>query len=299
LTPSPSSGAHYRPLRALLLLVGAQLCFTLLDATGKQLARDMGVPLISLVRHAGHALLMIVFLAPSMGSALLPTRHLKLQLLRGLMLAGFTLFFFTALHYLPQADATAINFITPFLVMILAGPVLGERIGWTRWTGAAIGFAGMLLILRPGADLAEIGVLFVLLTVVCNVAFQLLTRKLSTTGHPMATIFLTSLIGVAVSAAVLPLQEVWGGWPDSLDAFQIALLASLGLSGALSQWCLIRAYYWSSASFIAPLTFLQIGWATAAGFAFFGQLPDSLSVLGIAVICAGGATMVLLERRGR
>ncbi|MFP5405890.1 MAG: DMT family transporter, partial [Gammaproteobacteria bacterium] len=281
--PAPSHpAAHYRPLHALLLLVGAQMCFTLLDATGKHLARDMGVPLISLVRHAVHALLMLTFLVPVMGAALLPRAHLNLQLLRGLMLAGFTLFFFTALRYLPQADATAINFITPFLVMLLAGPILGERIGWPRWSGAALGFAGMLLILRPRADLAAIGVLFVLLTVACNVAFQLLTRKLSMIEHPMATIFLTSLTGVAVSAATLPLQEIWGGWPESLSGSQIALLASLGVTGTVSQWCLVRAYYWSSASFLAPLTFLQIGWAVLAGFVFFGQLPDSLSVIGIA-----------------
>ena len=297
MTASAHSATHYRPLRALLLLLGAQACFALLDATGKHLARDMGVPLISLVRHAVHALLMLVFLAPAMGRVLLPTANFPLQLLRGATLAGFTLFFFTALRYLPQAEATAINFISPFLVMLLAGPVLGERIGWPRWTGAAIGFAGMVLILRPGADLAAIGVLFVLLTVVCNIAFQLLTRKLSTIEHPMATIFLSSLIGVAVSAATLPLQEVWGGWPASLDARQITLLASLGVTGTVSQWCLIRAYYWSSASFVAPLTFLQIGWATLAGFVFFGQLPDTLSVAGIAVICAGGAAMILLEHR--
>lgn len=288
-----------RPLRALAYLCGAQICFTLLDATGKHLASEIGIPLVSLVRHTGHALLMLVFLAPTLGAALWRTGRPGTQLLRGLSLAGFTLFFFTALGRLPQADATAINFIAPFLVMLLAGPLLGERVGWPRWMGAALGFAGMLLVVRPGANLDPIGVVFVLLTVVCNVAFQLLTRSLAITENSLATIFLSSLVGIGASAAVLPLQESWGGWPGSLNARQLALLASLGVTGMVSQWFWIRAYYWSSASFIAPLVFLQIFWATLAGWGFFGQLPDVLSFAGMAIIGVSGAAAMLLDHRVR
>ena len=288
-----------RPLRALAYLSAAQLCFVLLDATGKQLATEIGIPLVSLVRHAGHALLMLVFFAPTLGTTLWRTKSPGLQLLRGLSLAGFTLFFFTALGRLPQADATAINFIAPFAVMLLAGPLLGERVGWPRWLGAALGFAGMLLVVRPGANLDPVGVVFVLLTVLCNIAFQLLTRTLAIRESSLATIFLSSLVGVAVSAAVLPLQDAWGGWPESLDARQTALLVSLGVTGMASQWFWVRAYYWSSASFIAPLIFLQIFWATLAGWAFFGQLPSALSFVGMAVIGASGAAVMLLDRRTR
>ena len=288
-----------RPLRALAYLTAAQVCFVLLDATGKHLAGEIGIPLVSLVRHAGHALLMFVFLAPTLGAALWRTKRPATQLLRGLSLAGFTLFFFTALGRLPQADATAINFIAPFVVMLLAGPLLGERVGWPRWAGAALGFLGMLLVVRPDANLDPIGVVFVLLTVVCNVAFQLLTRSLAITENSLATIFLSSLVGVAVSAAVLLLQRSWGGWPQSLDARQTALLASLGATGVVSQWFWIRAYYWAGASFIAPLVFLQIFWATLAGWGFFRQLPSALSFAGMAVIGAAGAAAMLLDRRVR
>jgi len=288
-----------RPLRALAYLTAAQICFVLLDATGKRLAGEIGIPLVSLARHAGHALLMFVFLAPTLGTALWRTARPGTQLLRGISLAGFTLFFFTALGRLPQADATAINFIAPFVVMLLAGPLLGERVGWPRWAGATLGFAGMLLVVRPGANLDPIGVVFVLLTVLCNVAFQLLTRALAIRENSLATIFLSSLVGIAMSAIVLPLQERWGGWPESLDATQVALLASLGLTGVVSQWFWIRAYYWSSASFIAPLVFLQIFWATLAGWAFFGQLPGAASFAGMAVIGASGAAAMLLDRRVR
>jgi len=183
--------------------------------------------------------------------------------------------------------------------MLLAGPLLGERVGWPRWMGAALGFVGMLLVVRPGANLDPTGVVFVLLTVVCNVAFQLLTRSLAITENSLATIFLSSLVGVTVSAAVLPLQSSWGGWPESLDPQQLALLASLGVTGIVSQWFWIRAYYWASASLIAPLVFLQIFWATAAGWGFFGQLPSTLSFVGMALIGMAGAAAMLLERSPR
>ncbi|MCP5264966.1 MAG: DMT family transporter [Burkholderiaceae bacterium] len=181
--------------------------------------------------------------------------------------------------------------------MLLAGPLLGESVGWRRWVGAAIGFLGMLIIVRPGSALHPVGVMFVLLTVACNVVFQMLTRKLSTVDHSMTTIFLSALVGVALSVATLPLQASWGGWPAQVETRTVLLLLSMGVTGFVSQWCLIRAYYWSSASFIAPLVYLQIVWAALAGLAFFGQWPAPLSLIGIALICASGAGTVLAGSR--
>lgn len=289
----------FHPLRALALLAGAQALFALMDATGKQLASDMGIPLISLVRHAGQALLMIAVLGPRMGRRLVHTRHPWLQLWRGLAMSGFTLFFFTALFRLPQAEATAINFIAPFIVMLLAGHLLGERVTRAKWLGAAVGFLGMMLLVRPGSELDRIGILFALLTLVCNVAFQLLTRRLALIEDSFTTMFYSAAISVLVSAMLLPLQDIWGGWPSGISLQQAAMLLALGVLGAVSQWCFIRAYVWSSASFIAPLLFTQLVWSTAAGYLFFAQLPDALSLLGIAVILASGVATMLYAARAR
>lgn len=297
--PGNSKRPAFRPLVALLYLVGAHIGFTLVDASGKYLSSLMGVPLITLVRHAVQVVLMVMLLWPAMGMMLVRTRHPWLQLWRGLALAGFTLFFFTALRSLPQAEATAINFMTPFGVMLLAGPLLAERVTWRRWLGAGIGFVGMLIIVRPGAGLPAIGVFFAVLTVMCNIAFQMLTRRLSTMENQNMTIFVTALIGVAVGILTLPLQDSWGGWPNSLTGWQWTVLISLGFSGAFSQWCLIRAYFWSSASFIAPLVFLQMLWAATAGWAFFGQIPGALASLGILLIMLSGVTTMWVESRTR
>ena len=295
MSAAPSTGFH--PLRALALLVGAQSLFALLDAMGKTLSHDMGIPLLALVRHAGQALLMVVVLGPRMGRQLFVTRHVALQVWRGLAMAGFTLFFFTALFRLPQAEATAINFIAPFIVMLLAGPLLAERIAGVRWIGAGVGFFGMLVLVRPNNNLDQIGVVFALLTVVCNVGFQLLTRRLAHLDNSFTTMFISATISVVIAAALLPLQNFWGGWPASLNAPQILMLASLGVLGAISQWCLIRAYVWSSASFIAPLLFMQLMWSTATGYLFFGQLPDSYSLIGILVILTSGAATKFFAAR--
>lgn len=282
----------FHPLRALALLASAQLLFSVMDATGKQLAADMGIPLISLVRHAGQVLLMLALLGPRMGRRLFDTQHGWLQFARGIAMSGFTLFFFSALYRLPQAEATALNFIAPFLVMLLAGQLLGERVSRGKWLGAAVGFVGMMMLVRPGSGLDRIGIVFALLTLVCNVAFQLLTRRLAHVDNSFTTMFYSAATSVAVSALLLPLQGIWGGWPTALSLQQGAMMLALGVLGMVSQWCFIRAYVWSNATFIAPLLFMQLVWSTAAGFVFFGQLPERTRLFGIVVILASGvATM--------
>lgn len=289
--------AHQNLPRAFVFLMLSHVCFVLLDATGKALAQDMGVPLISFMRHAGHVLLMLIFLLPTRGLTLIRTKRPALQLARGLMLTGFTVSFFSALHLLPQAEATAINFLAPFFVMLLAGPLLGEVVTWRRWAGAAGGFAGMLLIVHPGSELSMTGVGCVLITVVCNIGFQLMTRQLAATEDSMTTVFLTALIGTLVSLCLLPLQEIWGGWPQALETRHWLLFGALGVAGSLSQWFLIRAYFWSNASFIAPLVFLQLVWAALSGHMFFGQFPDGLSSIGMGVIVASGVAVMWAETR--
>ena len=291
--------ATVRTGRASAYLFTGLIFFALMDAIGKSLAAQMGTPLISFARHAVHALLMVLIFGPSLGAAVIRTRRPWLQVIRGLMLTGFTLSFFSALGYLPQAEATAIAFITPFFVMLLAGPVLGERVTIWRWLGAAGGFVGMLLLLRPGAALHPTGVGFALVTVGCSIVFQLLTRKLSATPGEgtAATVLITALVGTVVSALTLPLMPVWGGWPQQFTTIIWAQLVGIGICGTVSQLCLVQAYRWSSASFVAPLTFLQIVGAAIAGWLFFGDLPDLLGGLGIAIICISGVASMLVETR--
>jgi drug/metabolite transporter (DMT)-like permease len=165
-------------------------------------------------------------------------------------------------------------------------------VGVPRWVAAVAGLAGMLLVVRPGAGLAGIGIVFALATLACNAAFQLLTRKLATSEHPLTTVFLSALIGTAVTTLALPFG-LPDRWPTPWEGF---LFVSFGVTGSVSHLLLIRAYSLVPASFIAPLIYNHIVLATVAGLVFFGQFPDAVSLAGMAVILASGAGIALYER---
>jgi drug/metabolite transporter (DMT)-like permease len=292
LDPPPSS-----PLRALAFLLSAQVFLALLDAASKWLAADMGIPLIAAVRHGTQVLLMLALLGPRLRGRLWRTRRPVEQIVRGLVLGAFSLTFVSSLRYLPQAEATAIIFVGPLVVMLLAGPLLGEHVGGARWLGALAGFVGMLVVVRPGGALAPLGVTFGVLAIVCNVAFQLLTRRLAVADDALTTLFISAVSAAMLSTLLLPWQAAWGGWPAALDTGQVATLLALGGLGALGQWLLLRAYFWAGASFLAPLSYLQLAWSGLTGWFFFAQAPDAVSAFGMGLIAISGIGVMAWEAR--
>jgi drug/metabolite transporter (DMT)-like permease len=293
MSPRDGSAGKSALLTALLLFIGAQFLFVLVDATGKYLVRDFPVLSVVWARYFFHFLFMAAYVAAIGDRGLLRTRRPGLQLARGLTLFAFAIFLFAALKYLPQAEATAISFVAPLVILVLAGPLLGEHVGRARWAAALAGFAGMVVIVRPGAGLATIGVTFALATLACNAAFQMMSRKLAMTEHPITTVFLSSLIGTVGATALLPfgLPE---RWPDPRQA---TLFLSFGVTGSVSHLLLMRAYRLAPASFIAPFIYLHIVQATVSGLVFFGQFPDAVTLVGIAIIVASGAAIAVHEQR--
>src|SRR5262249_52804721 len=151
-TPPRPALATPRPnhLRGILLMLGVGFSFTVLDATAKHLTQTLPVMEIAWGRYLFHLAVLPLFLGgPSLGSAFPSTRP-ALQVLRSAFLLGSTVFFFVAVKYIPLANATAIGFISPLLVTALSVPILGERVGVRRWAAVVIGFASVLLIIRPG-----------------------------------------------------------------------------------------------------------------------------------------------------
>lgn len=279
-------------LRAVLLVLGAQVFFNLLDATAKYLVRDFSVVTVTWARYLSHFLFMAAYVALAADRGLLRTKRPGLQLARGVVLLGFSGFLIAALKFLPQAEAVAISFVAPLLILVLAGPLLGEHVGLARWLAVLGGLAGMLIVVRPGSGLAGIGVAFALATLACNAAFQLLTRRLAMTEHPLTTVFLSALIGTVAMSLALPFS-LPDHWPN---AWQTFLFLSFGITGSVSHLLLIRAYRLAPASFIAPFIYGHIVLATAAGLVFFGQFPDAVSLVGIGAIVASGAGVALYER---
>jgi drug/metabolite transporter (DMT)-like permease len=283
LTPAahPDPAAH-AGLRGIVLLMTAVLTFSLMDAIAKYLGRAYPVPILVWARYSVHLLIMLVAFAPRRGTRLAHTQRLGLQVLRALLLVACTLLFFTALRYMPLAEATAIGFISPLLVTAFSGPLLGERVTSRQWVAVTAGFLGVLIIIRPGGGLLTPAALLPMGTAACYSLYQILTRKLSSSENPLVTLFYTALVGTIVSSAALPFYWIAPTWEH------LVLMLLLGTGGGISHYVLIKAFERTAASVLAPFGYTQIVWVVLLGFFVFGDFPDAMGLVGIAVIIGCG-----------
>ncbi|NDP42802.1 MAG: DMT family transporter [Aromatoleum sp.] len=280
------------PLRAIALILGSVLCFTLLDTTVKFLTQLYPVPLLVWARWGVQMLVLLLWLGPTMGRGLLKTARPKLQLLRGGILLCSSVSFVTALKYLPLAEATAINYSTPIMVALMAAWILDEKLTRARIGFVLAGFAGMLLIVRPGSMILTGAALLALAAAGFYATFQILTRKLAG-EDPRVTLFYPALIGTVAMTAVVPWMEM----PAQMPWPHLVLILVGGLLGTLGHFLFILAFRRAPASGLAPFTYMQIVWATLIGWLVFGQFPDPFTLAGMGVIAGSGLLIALHERR--
>lgn len=280
--------------RALPMFLLAGLCFSTLDATAKYLIRDHTLFIIVWARYAGQMLVTTPIAWRMGGPGFWRTRHLRVQLVRSLCLVVATACFFGGLRYLPLAEGSAIAFLAPMFAIALSMPVLGERPTRAQVMSAVAGFAGILILVRPGSAVFHPATALIVLAAISNAFYQLLTRRLpQDSAH--TTLFYSALVGTALLSAALPFADA----PARITLRDGATLVALGLLAGLGHGLLIGAYLRAPASLVAPFTYLQMIWATAYGFLVFGQLPDGVSFLGMAVIVASGVALVVHEARRR
>lgn len=288
--PAPAT----RHLGAVALTCIALLLFALLDATAKSLGQHHPVGLLVWARYTTHLSIMVIGLAPFIGRTLIRTAHLRAQVLRGLFLTGTTLFSMAALVRLPLADATALFFTAPLIVAVLAGPMLGERIGRTVWIALGLGFAGALLLTRPGSMPDPIGVALAICTALLYSLYQLYTRRLAGLEPPLTLLFYSALVGTLASTLMLPLVDTDMATVPPGDLLR---MASLGVYGGCGHLLLIVALREVPASWLAPVMYLQLVWATAIGWQVFDELPDAIDALGMSLIGLAGISVALAQRR--
>ena len=281
------------PLRtALPLIVAAGLCFSTLDATAKYLVQEHTLFVVVWARYAGQMLVVTPISWHRGGPDFWRTRHLAMQLARSLCLVVATLCFFGALRFLPLAEGSAISFLAPMFAIVLSRPVLGERPTRARWIAATVGFAGILILVRPGSAVFHPATGLLVMAAVSNAFYQLLTRRLPH-DSPHTTLFYSALVGTALLSTGIPFAEL----PASFSWRDGFFLVLLGFLAGIGHWMLISAYLRAPAALVAPFTYLQMIWATMYGYVVFGQLPDGFSALGMAVIVASGIGLILHERR--
>ena len=283
--------AHVPP-SAIGLIVGAVLCFTILDAAVKHLADRYPIPLLVWARYTVQTLVVLLWLLPKMGVGLFRTPRPGLMLVRGAILPLSSLGFFSALKYLPLAEATAINYATPILVIILAVAFLGERMTRPRIALVMAGIAGMFLIVRPGSVVFQGAALLALGSAVCYGTFQILTRILAGEDSRVL-LFYPAIVGTVMMTALLP----WLGIDVAMPWVDIAFIAVAGLLGTVGHFLFILAFQRAPASALTPFTYMQLVWATLIGWIAFGNFPDAWTLAGMAVIGGSGFLITLHERR--
>lgn len=282
---------NIKNLSGFLLFPLALLIFAVSDATAKYMSAYYAVPLLVWVRYITQLIFMLATVAPRMGREILATSRPGLMTLRASMQVASTMFGLLAFRTLPLAETTALVFITPLLVALLAGPMLGEKIHLRSWLATVAGFGGVLLIARPGGDMDGMGVVYALGAALCYSLYQILTRKLAATEPPIRQLFYIALVGSVIMSLFLP-----SFWTDTLPTLkQGVLILSLGFYGGMGHFLLIRAFHESPASRLAPLLYIQIVWAMLLGWMVFGHFPDRTSILGMAIIGTSG--LVLAVRR--
>ncbi|CAO3362055.1 DMT family transporter [Azospirillum palustre] len=298
-TVNPQAGSGSKgtePMRAILLVVLGVACLSCSDATAKYLGRTLPPAEIAWMRYVVFTAL-VMPLALRGGSprhkdrlSVLKTTRPGLQVVRGLGMLGSALFFIMAMQHLPLAEAAAISFVSPVFVTVLSILLLAEKVGVRRWAALLVGLAGVIIVIRPGADGFQPASLLPILTAFSWALGLVATRKMTVQENPLTTMVWSALTGLIALTALLPLHAAWPTpWEMLLGAF-------IGLVYTAAQWLLILAYRQGEASVLAPFTYVQLIWSTALGFLVFGAVPDQWTFVGTGVIIASGLYTAHRER---
>ncbi|MCU4119867.1 DMT family transporter [Variovorax sp. N23] len=292
------AGARDRESERILAGIGLVLlsvaCFATLDTATKVSVTTVPILMGVWFRYAFQAVATSLVLLPRHGVALLRTAHPRYHLLRGALLLVTSILAFFSLRYMPLAEFTSIVLIAPLAVTLLAATVLKEQVSPLRWALVAGGFAGTLVILRPGGTAFSWAMLLPFGLVVTNAWFQVLTSKLAQTENPLTMHFYTGWAGTLLASVALPF--VW----QSLPSWQWwALLCLMGLMGTVGHFMLILAFQRAPASTLTPYLYAQIAFAMLGGWLVFSHVPDVVSLVGMGMIAACGAAGAWLTVRER
>ncbi len=277
-------------LRGILLFCAAFASFATMGALAKYLTQSYPLSQIIWARYFFHVALMVLIF-PGRVPTFLVSRRKGLQIVRGVLIFVGTLCSFAALHFMPLADVAAITFTVPLIATALSVVILREPVGIRRWTAVLIGFGGMLIIVRPGAEMFDWPVLLPVAVAFIGALYQIITRLVREASDAVTALFYTAVVGAVMTLPMLYLgwraPEGWQGW---------AMLVALGLFGGAGHFLMIEAFRWAPVSVITPFTYTELFWAVLFGFLVFGDLPDLWTWVGGAIIVASGLYVWHRER---
>jgi drug/metabolite transporter (DMT)-like permease len=283
---------HRQRLIGIALMCGAVAAFSGLDATAKYLNGHMDTMQVVWARYTGAFLLAFAVSNPLTRPGLMRTRRPILQIVRSALLLGSSIFNFLAFRYLQLDQALSILFSVPFMVAALAGPMLGEWIGWRRWTAILVGFSGVLLVMRPGPTGFDPAMLYSVGSAVCYAFYGIATRFLARSDSNDTTLFYTNVVGTVVMLPVVLFV-----WTTPASVLIVILMFLMGGLGSFGHYLLIAAHRLAPASILSPFMYTQLIWAVTLGYLVFEQLPDRWTLAGAGIVIASGLYILNRERK--
>ncbi|MBL8704371.1 MAG: DMT family transporter [Rhodospirillales bacterium] len=287
MTPPTASS----PVPAILMMLLGVSILPISDAAAKFLAASLPLLQVAWARYFFHLVATLPFILARHGLRALWPPSPWLQLLRGALLLCSTTCFYAGLRYLPLADCVAVLFVAPLFVTVVAPFVLGEKVGIRRYLAAAVGFAGALVIIRPGGETTGWAALFPLVSGFCYGSYILATRKLAGSAPAAVTLAYTALIGAGALSLALPV--VW----QAPTIEQIFIMLVLGPWAAIGHYLLISAHERAPASLLAPFQYWQIVVSVGLGFLLFGDFPDRWTAIGATIVILSGIYVTLREQK--
>lgn len=275
-----------------MLAVLATIFFAVADTLSKYQARSYPVGMIVWARYAVPLALILAFFMPRRGIRMLRSAYPVLQLIRGTLLLAGTVFIVIAFRLMPIAEAHAISFIHPVLLTLLAVIFLGERVSRLGWVAVLLGFSGVLIIVRPGGGLFTPAALLPLAMSLCYSSYQIFTRVIAARKEDsINSLSCVLLVGTVVMSLSLPFNWL-SPTPEGAGIF-----ALIGMTSGIAHYAMIKALEYTPASLLAPFAYVQLVWVTLLGALVFGDFPDAVTLVGMAVVVAGGL-LIAASRRG-
>ncbi|WP_066733184.1 DMT family transporter [Cupriavidus sp. D384] len=267
----------------------ALVCFACYDAFCKWMLQDVPAPLMNLTRYISVSTIAMLWLVQAGELRIWRTPCKGRLLVRGLALGIVATCFMAALVTMPLAEATAIYFTAPLMMVALSPALLGEAVGRTQWCAVLAGFGGMLLIVRPGGNLPLAGTVLMVISAVCYALFQLLTRQLAGKVSGAVMYGWTALVCLLLTGipALLMLPQTLPPWPTLL------LILAGGACSGVAQLLLLAAFRRVTASTLAPLNYFQLLLAVLISTFVFHRPPDGIALAGIGMIMLSGGYLAL------
>ncbi len=283
--PTPSIATPRASLlRGIFFMCLASTLFPVMNGLVQVLSQRYPSEQIVWLRTAGHLLFVLALFAPRFGfMRLITTSAPKLQVARSVVLLISTICFFTGVKYLPLAKAASISFTAPFIVALIAWPMLGEKISLVRLAGVLAGFVGVLIVIQPGTDVFQWASLYIFASATAYGLYQVLTRRVAGLDLPETSAVYSALVGAVLMTIIAP----WS-WTPMQSLGDVAMMASLGVLGGLGHYCVAKAMTFAPASVVAPFQYWQMIGSVMVGYLLMNSIPTSTTWLGAGIIiCAG------------